>query len=146
MASILLIENQAIVRDAIRHFLFPQHDVVPIGQTPSPEDLRDCNLVIIDTETLRALNQSRETVETILAGANVPALWMCPAGASLPESHARSIFVAKPLDAEVFRSAVEELVAARIEAESTEESHTDAERVIELTEVIEEGSPDEETN
>jgi hypothetical protein len=146
MTSILLIEDQAIVRDAIRHFLFPQHNVVPIGRTPTPEELRDCNLVIIDTETLPTLNQSRDEIGAVLAEANVPAIWICPEGASLPESDARSIFTAKPLDAEVFRSAVEKLVATQPDAETMREPHADAEHIIELTEVIGEGSPDEETN
>jgi len=150
MASILLIEHQALVRDAIRHFLFPQHDVTPVTQSPTLDELRSYDLVILDVETLPRLNQTHEQFASLLAEAKVPAVWMCSPETPVPESGPTRVFVTKPLEAEVFRRAIAELVVEQPGSEARGDE--DGEQIIDLTDVIAEEpdeeteSPDEETN
>ena len=98
MARILLIEQQVIIREAIRHFLFPEHVVVVSEEWPSAEKMLTHEAAIIDLETLSRLEQNPETVEALLAEAKIPTCWLSREGQPLPESEATRIVVQKPLD------------------------------------------------
>lgn len=140
MASILLIEHQALVGDAIRHFLFPQHDVVPATELPTADELRSYDLVILDSETLPRWNQTKEQFASLLDRAEVPAVWMCPATESVPEEEPNRIFVAKPLDAEIFRRAVAQFAGQAV-VDTAEEADEDSGE-----QDSDEESPDDEPN
>lgn len=145
MASILLLEHQTIVRDAIRHFLFPQHIVTAVRQLPASEELASYDAVIIDTETLAELDRQRDEVASLLARLNLPAVWVCPPETAMPEADAAGVFVAKPLEPQTFGGAVAQVLPAKTEGEPANERPADGERIIELTEGMAKESPDDET-
>jgi len=146
MARILLIEQQVIVREAIRRFLFPEHEVLASDRWPTSEELRAHDLAVIDTATLLRMDENREDVEAQLDQAQIPAVWLGSEDSGLPESDATRVFLRKPLEAKAFRSALHDLCAARMKSGGADNDTQEPERIIELTDVIEDGVTDEETD
>ncbi len=53
MASILIVESHPILREALRQFLFPEHQTVTRDRWAGPGDLQRHDLVIVDREDPR---------------------------------------------------------------------------------------------
>jgi len=144
MARILLIEQQVIVREAIRHFLFPEHEVAPREEWPTDQGMLGHAAAIVDVETLATMKVSQHEAAAELATAQIRTLWIYPEGATLPESSTTQVIVRKPLAPELLANALQALLGEQSAARDPAPGNTP----IALTEVIDEpkDAAAEETN
>ena len=144
MARIFLIEQQIIVREAIRHFLFPEHEVVISDEWPTSEDILTHEAAIIDTVTLARLGQNQKDVASLLAQAKIWTLWLHPKDEKPPDSEGTQAVVQKPLDPKLLASVLDDLLGAQLVARAGAKDKP----IIELTEVVQadDNQPGKETN
>ncbi len=153
MASILIIERHPILREALRQFLFPEHQTLTRDRWAGPGDLQRHDLVIVDRETVE---EGGRTVEALraLQRLRVPSVWLHQGPAPSFKPGRLTETLAKPVEGPALESAVRSLLdappvsrkraARRPEEPPAEEPAGDG--IIELTEVVEEpdhGEPDD---
>lgn len=138
MAKILLIEQQVIVREAIRRFLSPRHIVVTSDEWPTAQTILSYEAAIFDTVTLSRLEQNQKEVETMLSHAKMPSLWLYPEGGTRPDPSPGQVSVQKPLDPKRLASALDDLLGVEMKTRDSGQDHRETSSIIELTDVVEE--------
>lgn len=152
MAGILIIERHPILREALRQFLFPEHQTVTRDRWTGSGDLQRHDLVIVDRETLE---EGGGTVEALraLQRLKVPSVWLHRGPAPSLKPGRLTETVAKPVEGPALESAVRSLLEAasaprkqarrRPDEPPVDEPEGDGGGIIELTEVVEGPGPGE---
>ncbi len=148
MASILIIESHPIVREALRQFLFPEHQTVVREGWSDPADLKGHDLVIVDRESVEDGGAAGDLLRA-LQRLKIPSLWLHQ-GPPPPLKPARlTAAVAKPLEGPALEAAMRSLLEntspSGTRRSATEEPPGDdvsgadpaGGEIIELTEVVE---------
>ena len=107
MASILIIESHPILREALRQFLFPEHQTVVREGWSVPADLKGHDLVIVDRESvedgggelLRALQRLK-----------IPSVWLHQGPPPSLKPARLTAAVAKPLEGPALEAAMRSLL------------------------------------
>ncbi len=149
MASILIIERHPILREALRQFLFPEHQTLARDRWAGPGDLQRYDLVIVDRETLE---EGGRTVDALraLQRLKVPSVWLHQGPAPSFKPGRLTETVAKPVEGPALESAVRSLLGAAPVSRKRPRRRPDEPAadeptggIIELTEVVEETDPGE---
>ena len=146
MASILIIESHPILREALRQFLFPEHQTVVREGWSGPTDLKGHDLVIVDRESVE--DGGGELLRT-LQRLKIPSVWLHQGPPPSLKPVRLTAAVAKPLEGPALEAAMRSLLESTSSSgtprSATEEPPGDdvsgAEpadgEIIELTEVVE---------
>ena len=154
MASILIIERHPILREALRQFLFPEHQTVTRDRWSEEGDLQRYDLVIVDRETLDEGGGATGEVLRALQHLRIPSVWLHRGRAPSLKPARLTGTVAKPLEGPALEVAVRSLLGTASAPESrrgaqprADEPRDAAGGIIELTEVVAEpGSEEPEFN
>lgn len=109
MGSILVIERQPVLREALRQFLFPEHRTTVRERWPGEEEARGHDLVIVDRESLE---DGGAEVLRALRDLDVPAVWLHQGAAPVLDSGGPAATVSKPLDGASLEAALRSLLPA----------------------------------
>ena len=138
MASILIIESHPIVREALRQFLFPEHQTVVRDGWSDPADLKGRDLVIVDRESVEDGGAAGELLRA-LQRLKIPSVWLHQGPPPSLKPARLTAAVAKPLEGPALEAAMRSLL------ENTSPSGDDVSgadpadgEIVELTEVVEE--------
>lgn len=138
MASILIIESHPILREALRQFLFPEHQTVVREGWSVPADLKDHDLVIVDRESVEGSAAAGELLRA-LQRFKIPSVWLHQGPPPSLKPARLTAAVAKPLEGPALEAAMRSLL------ENTSPSGDDVSgadpadgEIVELTEVVEE--------
>ncbi len=151
MASILIIESHPILREALRQFLFPEHQTLTRDRWAGPGDLQRHDLVIVDRETVEDGGRTVEALRA-LQRLKVPSVWLHQGPAPPFKPGRLTETLAKPVEGPALESAVRSLLedapaprkrARRRPDETPVDEPADGGGIIELTDVVEEGDPGE---
>ena len=149
MGSILIIEGHPILREALRRFLFPEHQTATWERWAGAEGLQRYDLVIVDRETVEQGGSTTTEVLRALQRIRIPSVWLHQGPAPSLRPGRLTAMVAKPLEGPVLEAAVRSLLEtgseAKAEARPSPGQPRAAADIIELTEVVEEsgsGEPD----
>ena len=152
MGSILIIEGHPILREALRQFLFPEHQTATWERWAGPEGLERYDMVIVDRETLEQGGGTTTEVLRALQRKGLPSVWLHQGPAPSVRPEKLTATVAKPLEGPALEAAVMSLLEKGSEAGSAArppagEPRSAGAGIIELTEVVEEpGSPEPDTD
>lgn len=149
MASILIIESHPILREALRQFLFPEHQTVVREGWSGPADLEGHDLVIVDRESVEDGGGAGELLRA-LQRLKIPSVWLHQGPQPSLKPARLTAAVAKPLEGPTLEAAMRSLLE-NTSSSGTRRPATDkppgddvsgAEpadgEIIELTEVVEE--------
>lgn len=117
MGSILVIERQPVLREALRQFLFPEHRATVRDRWPGEEDVRGHDLVIVDRESLEDGGAEVREVLRTLRALEVPAVWLHLGAAPVLDSEGPAATVPKPLEGALLEAALRSLLPAPSAAE-----------------------------
>ena len=154
MASILIIESHPILREALRRFLFPEHQTVAREGWSGAEDLQGHDLVIVDAEALEEGGGGADALLRALQRLRMPSVWLHGGDAPVLRPGRLAAAVAKPVEGAALEAALRSLLEPRPSRpgsrsgsrppadppsgdESPEAGAPDGE-IFELTEVVEE--------
>lgn len=149
MASILIIESHPILREALRQFLFPEHQTVVREGWSDPTDLKAHDLVIVDRESVQDGGGAGELLRA-LQRLKIPSVWLHQGPPPSLKPARLTVAVAKPLEGPALEAAMRSLLENTSPSGTsrpvTDEPPADdvpgAEpgdgEIIELTEVVEE--------
>ena len=148
MGSILIIEGHPILREALRQFLFPEHQTATWERWAGPEGLQRYDLVIVDRETLEQGGSTTTEVLRALQRIRITSVWLHQGPVPSLRPGRLTATVAKPLDGPALEAAMRSLLEPGPEPKpgarppAGQPPGGDA-GIIELTEVVEEpGSPE----
>ena len=148
MASILIIESHPIVREALRQFLFPEHQTVVREGWSDPADLKGHDLVIVDRESVE--DGAAGELLRALQRLKIPSVWLHQGPPPSLKPARLTAAVAKPLEGPALEAAMRSLLentspsgtlgSAAEEPPGDDVSGADPAdgEIIELTEVVEE--------
>ncbi len=112
MASILIIESHPILREALRRFLFPEHQTVVRERWSGSSNPEGCDLVIVDHETLRNQGDADELHRT-LQRLGIPGVWLHQGAPPSLKPGGLAATVAKPLEGAALEAAMQSLLEGR---------------------------------
>ncbi len=150
MASILIIESHPILREALRQFLFPEHQTVVREGWSGPTDLEGHDLVIVDRESVE--DGGGGELLRALQRLKIPSVWLHQGPPPSLKPARLTAAVAKPLEGPVLEAAMRSLLEntspSGTRRPATDEPPADDDsgaepadgEIIELTEVV--GEPD----
>ena len=154
MASILIIESHPILREALRQFLFPEHQTVVREGWSVPTDLKGHDLVIVDRESVEDGGDAGELLRA-LQRLKIPSVWLHQGPPPSLKPVRLTAAVAKPLEGPALEAAMRSLlentsppgtrrsVTEEPPADDAPEDHVSGAEpadgeIIELTEIVEE--------
>ena len=117
MGSILVIERQPVLREALRQFLFPEHRTTVRDRWTGEEDVRGHDLVIVDRESVEDGGAEVPEVLRTLRALDVPAVWLHLGAAPVLDSEGPAATVPKPLEGALLEAALRSLLPAPSAAE-----------------------------
>jgi hypothetical protein len=108
MSKILLIEPHRLLRQAITLSLFPDHEVDLPEKTKGSgmESLDDYDLIVVDGAALRESGQLSTELSRALQSATTPMIWLEEDDGAGPVKRENLVVVKKPVERELFQSAV----------------------------------------
>ena len=109
MASILIIESHPILREALRQFLFPEHQTVVQEGWSVPADLKDHDLVIVDRESVEGSAAASELLRA-LQRFKIPSVWLHQGPPPSLKPARLTAAVAKPLEGPALEAAMRSLL------------------------------------
>ena len=109
MASILIIESHPIVREALRQFLFPEHQTVVRDGWSDPADLKGHDLVIVDRESVEDGGGAGELLRA-LQRLRIPSVWLHQGPPPSLKPARLTAAVAKPLEGPALEAAMRSLL------------------------------------
>ena len=112
MGSILVVERQPVLREALRQFLFPEHRTTVRDRWPGEEEVRGHDLVIVDRESLEDGGAEVPDVLRALRALEVPAVWLHLGAAPVLDPGGPAAAVSKPLDGALLEAALRSLLSA----------------------------------
>lgn len=118
MGKILLVEPQKILQQAISLSLFPEHDVKIESEIASAAgSFKNYDILIVDAAALRERNQLTPDVIRSIQGCKTPTLWLEEDAASQTPKREKFVVVKKPIEKEMFESALADLVSPGLSRE-----------------------------
>ncbi len=138
MASILIIESHPILREALRQFLFPEHQTVVREGWSVPADLKGHDLVIVDRESVEGGGAADELLRA-LQRLKIPSVWLHQGPPPSLKPARLTAAVAKPLEGPALEAAMRSLLGNTSPSGDDVSGADPADgEIIELTEVVEE--------
>ncbi len=150
MASILIIESHPILREALRQFLFPEHQTTVREGWSGPTDVKGHDLVIVDRESLEDGGGPVDELLRTLQRLKIPSVWLHRGTPPALKPARLAVTVAKPLEGPALEAAMRSLLemkpasgTRRLASDEPPEDDLSGDgpadgEIIELTEVVEE--------
>ena len=110
MASILIIESHPILREALRQFLFPEHQTVVREGWSVPADLKGHDLVIVDRESVEDGGGGAGELLRALQRLKIPSVWLHQGPPPSLKPVRLTAAVAKPLEGPALEAAMRSLL------------------------------------
>jgi hypothetical protein len=160
LGKILLVEPDRITKQAIRFFLFPDHEVEVLDdiEEANAKRLENLDVLIVDASSLRDIGKLTEEFPLLIQRSKVPTIWLEDDDGMQPVIEEKLFCITKPVKSDVFRKALDRLLSRP--TSQKEESSTaggtskresqrkkpakdslDNESFIDLVEVVEEQPP-----
>ena len=112
MASILIIESHPILREALRRFLFPEHQTVAREGWSGSEDLQGHDLVIVDLDALEE-DGGADALLRAFQRLGIPSVWLHQGDAPALRPGRLTAAVAKPVEGAALEAALRSLLEPR---------------------------------
>ncbi len=115
MGKVLLIEPDRILKQAISLFLFSHHEVQDEAgsQATDIDALKGYDLLIVDGSALRDRNQLTEEFIRSIQRCGTSTLWLEEDESQRPFKREKLLFVKKPIEREIFLSALNSLLSLK---------------------------------
>src|SRR5919198_1905982 len=113
MSKILLIEPHRVLQQAITLFLFPAHEVEVQGNAKGSrvESLDNYDLIVVAGAALREHGELSSEFSRALQVSKTPVVWLEEDDGSHPVKRANLVVVKKPIERELFQTAVSNLLS-----------------------------------